>query len=69
MNNSENAIKEIKETLNKYAEFANSGNFEGWISLWASDGVQMPSDLPSQVGIDQIKKRMKPITFAKKAAM
>lgn len=61
MNNSENAIKEIKETLHQYAEFVNSGDLEGWISLWTKDGVQMPSDLPSLVGAEQIKKRMKPL--------
>ena len=50
----------LKEIINKYEEFCNTGNFNGWISLWEEDGVQMPSDMPSKVGIAQIKERMRP---------
>ncbi len=60
MNNSEIDVKEIKETLNQYGKFANSGDLEGWISLWDEEGVQMPADLPSILGKVKIKERMRP---------
>jgi ketosteroid isomerase-like protein len=57
----ENDITELKAMLDQYKEFANAGDFEGWISLWDEKGVQMPSDNPSCVGISQITERMRPL--------
>lgn len=53
-------ISAIKEKLQKYAATCNAGDFEGWISLWTDDGIQMPPGAPARVGKDQIKAGMKP---------
>ena len=53
-------ITAIKEMLNRYAVTANAGDWDGWISLWADDGVQMPADNPARIGKEQIRAGMKP---------
>jgi uncharacterized protein (TIGR02246 family) len=50
----------IKEKLRQYAVTINDGDFEGWISLWTDDGIQMPPDTPTRIGKEQIRKGMKP---------
>ena len=53
-------ITAIKEVLNQYAVTANAGDWDGWISLWADDGVQMPPGDPARIGKEQIRAGMKP---------
>ena len=53
-------ITAIKEMLNQYAVGCNTGDFNLWISLWADNGVQMPSDAPARIGKEQIREGMKP---------
>ena len=54
-------ITAIKEMLNRYAIITNAGDWDRWISLWADDGVQMPSDDPARIGKEQIRAGMKPL--------
>ena len=49
----------VKDILKEYARCCNEGDFDGWISLWAEDGVQMPPDTPSRVGTGEIRAGMK----------
>jgi uncharacterized protein (TIGR02246 family) len=53
-------IAALKENLNKYAATCNAGDFEGWMSLWTDDGIQMYPGAPSRVGKEQIRSGMKP---------
>jgi len=53
-------ISAIKEKLRQYAVTINAGDFEGWISLWTDDGVQMPPGTSNRIGKEQIRKGMKP---------
>ena len=53
-------ISAIKEKLRRYATTINAGDFEGWISLWTDDGIQMPPDTPARIGKEPIRKGMKP---------
>lgn len=52
-------VAAIKSVLARYAEMALAGDFEGWLSLWAEDGVQMPPNAPTRVGRDEIAEGMK----------
>ena len=45
----------IKERIYDYQKAINSGDFEGWLSLWAKDGIQMPPNTGVKVGIDHIR--------------
>lgn len=53
-------IAALKEILNKYAAMCHAGDLDGWISLWADDGIQMYPGAPSRVGKEQIRAEMKP---------
>jgi uncharacterized protein (TIGR02246 family) len=53
-------IAALKEILNKYGATCNAGDLEGWLSLWADDGIQMYPGAPSRVGKEQIRAGMKP---------
>ena len=53
-------ILAIKQILEKWEATINAGDFEGWISLWANDGVQMGNGGPSRSGVKQITADMKP---------
>jgi ketosteroid isomerase-like protein len=57
----EKDITVIKDTLNQYAVECNTGNLDGWLSLWAKDGRQMPPDAPARIGLDAIREGMKPV--------
>ncbi|MFX0054296.1 MAG: YybH family protein [Promethearchaeota archaeon] len=57
----EKDLTAIKDTLNQYAIECNTGNFEGWLSLWAEEGKQMPPDTPARIGIDAIREGMRPV--------
>ena len=52
MKNLTDDIKYLKEMLNQYGEFCNTGDLEGWISLWEEGGVQMPFDILGQPSTD-----------------
>ena len=45
---------EIKERLYAYQKAISSGDYEGWLSLWAEDGIQMPPNTGVKTGIDHI---------------
>jgi len=53
-------IAAIKEKINQYAATCNAGDFDGWISLWTNDGIQMYPGIPARVGTEQIRAGMKP---------
>jgi uncharacterized protein (TIGR02246 family) len=53
-------ITALKEILNQFAIGVNTGDLDLWTSLWANDGVQMPPNLPSRIGKEQIREGMKP---------
>ena len=53
-------IAAIKEVLNQYATGCTTGDFDLWMSLWAENGVQMPPDAKSNVGIEEIQRASKP---------
>ena len=53
-------ITALKEMLNKYATMCHAGDLDGWLSLWADDGIQMYPGAPSRVGKEQIRAGMKP---------
>jgi len=46
--------------LKQYAVTVNAGDFEGWISLWTDDGIQMFPGAPARIGKGQIRAGMKP---------
>lgn len=54
-------IAAIKETMKKYEAAANAGDLDSFISLWAEEGVRMPTDAPSRLGVTQIIEELKPI--------
>lgn len=53
-------VAAIQGVLDQYAEMVGAGDFEGWLSLWAEDGVQMPPDEATRVGKAAIRDGMKP---------
>jgi len=53
-------IAAIKEKLKQFAVTVNAGDFEGWISLWTDDGIQMFPGAPARIGKEQIRAGMKP---------
>lgn len=52
-------VAAIKDVLGRYEETVQSGDFEGWLSLWAEDGVQMPDNAPTRVGKAAIAEAMR----------
>ncbi len=54
-------IAAIKETMKKYEAAANAGDLDSFISLWAEEGIRMPTDAPSRLGVAQIIEELKPI--------
>jgi len=50
----------IREKVHLYAATCNAGDFEGWISIWTDDAIQMYPGVPSRVGKEQIRAGMKP---------
>jgi uncharacterized protein (TIGR02246 family) len=51
----------VYELWNEYADAANTGDMERWISLWIDDAVQMPPGAPRRVGKEQIRRGMQPL--------
>ena len=47
--------EEIRDRIHDYQNAINSDDFEGWLSLWAEDGIQMPPDTSPKIGIDHIR--------------
>lgn len=54
----QNDADAVRQTLNQYAAACNAGDFEGWLALWAEEGVQMPPGAPTRVGREQIREGM-----------
>lgn len=52
--------KALRDVMTRYASTCNTGDLDGWMSLWADDGVQMPDDVPSRVGRKEIREGMRP---------
>ena len=50
----------IKKTLLKYGNALNNNDFEGWLSIWAEDGVQLPPNTPARFGKQSISNGNKP---------
>jgi ketosteroid isomerase-like protein len=46
---------EIRDRINDYKNAINSDDFEGWLSLWAEDGIQMPPNTSPKIGIGHIR--------------
>lgn len=69
MSGDANDVAAIKRVLDHYAALGSAGDFEGWLALWAEDGVQMPNDSPSRVGKNQIREGMKPVFDAMDASI
>ena len=47
--------------LEAYAMHMNNGDFEGWLSLWNRDGIQMMPFVPAREGIEEIRAVMEPV--------
>jgi len=60
-NNPEDDIAAVEKVLRDYEASAKAGDFEGWIALWADDGIQMPTGFPPRVGVDEITINMEPL--------
>ena len=46
----------IHELFNEYSSSIISGDVDRWISLWADDGIQMPPNVPANIGKEQIRE-------------
>ena len=47
--------EEIRDMIHDYKNAISSNDFEGWLSLWAEDGIQMPPNTSPKIGIDHIR--------------
>lgn len=54
-------IAAITETMKKWETLTNAGDLDRFMSLWAKDGVRMPTDVPPQLGVAKIRENMKPL--------
>jgi len=45
----------VQDVLNQYAAAVNAGDFEAWLALWDSAGIQMPDAAPTRVGLADIR--------------
>jgi uncharacterized protein (TIGR02246 family) len=50
----------IKDVMKQFAVAIDAGDLDGWLSLWANDGIQMPPEAPARKGKEQIRAGMKP---------
>ena len=50
----------IKAVMKQFAVSIDAGHFEGWISLWTDDGIQMFPGALARFGKKQIRAGMKP---------
>jgi uncharacterized protein (TIGR02246 family) len=46
----------INEIFDQYASTLGAGDIDSWISLWIDDGIQMPPDVPSNIGKEKIRE-------------
>jgi uncharacterized protein (TIGR02246 family) len=53
-------VAAIEERLKQYSDTVNAGDFEGWMSIWADSGIQMPPGTPARIGKEKIRTEMKP---------
>ena len=45
----------IYELWDEYATAVSTGDAERWINLWIEDGIQLPPDAPSNIGVKKIR--------------
>ncbi|MEJ2668115.1 MAG: nuclear transport factor 2 family protein [Deinococcales bacterium] len=50
----------ILHVLDRYTATIDSGDVDGWMSLWAPGGVQMPPNTTMRSGLDAIRAGMEP---------
>lgn len=48
--------KAIIDVLNNYGKTINDGDYESWLALWTSDGLQIPPGAPMRKNKDEITK-------------
>jgi ketosteroid isomerase-like protein len=53
-------MKEIERIWRTYEKTVMESDIEGWIALWAADGVQLPPDAPALHGTAQIRSVIGP---------
>ncbi len=58
---SEVDVAALRATLEEYVRRFNDRDFEGWLTLWSEDGVQMMPFVPAVVGVERIREVMEPI--------
>jgi uncharacterized protein (TIGR02246 family) len=51
-------VAKINRIWKAYASALNSGDLEGWLSLWMAKGIRMAPGAPRLVGLDQIQGSM-----------
>lgn len=51
----------INELFNEYAAAIIAGDTDRWIALWIDDGLQMPPDVPRNIGKEQIQESNQPL--------
>ena len=49
----------VYELWGEYADAANAGDLERWISLWSDDGIQIAPGTPLRIGKEQIREAMR----------
>jgi uncharacterized protein (TIGR02246 family) len=54
-------VASINDVFNEYAGAINAGDMDRWISLWIDDGLQMPPDVPRNIGKEQIQESNRPL--------
>ena len=47
--------------MKKYEAATNAGDFDGFMSLWAEEGVRMPPGASPKIGVAQIIEELKPV--------
>jgi uncharacterized protein (TIGR02246 family) len=48
----------VEEIWRQYSSRLNAGDLDGWMNLWADDGIQMPPNAPPVIGKNQIRAKI-----------
>ena len=48
--------KKILHVLEEYGKKLNERDYEGWLALWAENGIQMPPGVPLRTNMEEITK-------------
>jgi len=59
--NQETVTAAINKIWVQYCATMCSGDIDGWIALWADDGIQLAPDAPANVGKEQIRAATKSV--------